>query len=724
MTGKKGRRVDYRLAALTLCSVLALAGYLATIDPAQQPETTQHSELTAADATANSQTTRFATARPLQTLSTITTGQGATAPHTPDAVGIDSTEASVNSDDARSKMSSDLLAHLDDGGGGDVRVIVQTRGDADDPRANLRSIRDWALERHESDDDVQLLEIIGAAVISVDSAELIELASRGDVTRVSLDAPIRPSSHNMPAVVTGADQVWSSDFPGGGFDGSGVTVAVIDSGIDDKHMDFKKGASVDRVDLIETVARDGYGHGTHVAGIVAGSGDSFNGNSGKKKNEEPLENPSRGIAPGCTILALRVLDEDGSGLTSTVIEAIEYAISQQQAQNIRVLNLSLGHPVFESYLSDPLTLACAAAVEAGIAVVASVGNNGSSDGNPAYGTVNSPANAPWVIGVGASKGNGTVSRSDDEVAAFSSRGPTPIDGIIKPDLVAPGYGIISTAPVECLITTEYDVVVANEDSGNKLFAQLNGTSMAAPMVSGTLALLFQANPSLNPNTAKAILMYTAEKMTEPDILTQGSGHLNTEGAVRLARAIRQDSDTLAPGEFWLDADSPEAASGMLAPFSTIDGEKVFFGSALTQGDTILWTYGVVLDPNAVWGNGTAWGDTILWTYNEPWFDPLMAYKLPAFGDTILWTYTSGEAILWADTILWTYTDFPDITPTDFTLPDTILWTYSELFNEWSAAMVDPLSISPNNERVAIFGEASNESYDFGGPGSWFFPESP
>ena len=176
---------------------------------------------------------------------------------------------------------------------------------------------------------------------------------------------------------------------------------------------------------------DDYGHGTHVAGIIAGSGYDSDGRR-------------TGVAPGAKLLGLKVLDGEGHGYVSDVIAAIDYAISVRSTYNVRVINLSVASGVFESYWHDPLTLAARRAVDAGIVVVAAAGNLGlDSNGRPQSGGITSPGNAPWVLTVGASSHQGTARRSDDIVGNFSSHGPTWIDFAAKPDIVAPGVGIES-----------------------------------------------------------------------------------------------------------------------------------------------------------------------------------------------------------------------------------------------------------------------------------------
>src|SRR5439155_5765044 len=176
------------------------------------------------------------------------------------------------------------------------------------------------------------------------------------------------------------------------------------------------------VDLVNDAPSpyDDYGHGTHVSGIIAGNGfDS----SGRRA----------GIAPGSQILVLKALDSLGRGRVSDVIAGLDYVVAHRVELGLRIVNLSVAAPVFESYTSDPLALAAWRVVQAGIVVVAAAGNGGrDAQGQTRYGTIASPGNAPWVVTVGASNHGGTSDRTDDTIASFSSRGPTPLDFAAKP----------------------------------------------------------------------------------------------------------------------------------------------------------------------------------------------------------------------------------------------------------------------------------------------------
>ena len=223
-----------------------------------------------------------------------------------------------------------------------------------------------------------------------------------------------------------------------GLDGAGIGIAVIDSGIA-YHDDLADASGPQRVDRFvdfvggQSTPYDDYGHGTHVAGIIAGNGYDSDGKR-------------TGIAPAARLIVLKALDGTGTGRISDVIAAIEYAIENRDALNIRVINLSIASAVYESYQTDPLTVAALHAVQAGIVVVAAAGNNGvSPEGFTRYGGITAPGNAPWVLTVGGSTHMGTTDRADDSVAPFSSRGPTAVDTAAKPDLVAPSVGIESLA---------------------------------------------------------------------------------------------------------------------------------------------------------------------------------------------------------------------------------------------------------------------------------------
>jgi serine protease AprX len=493
---------------------------------------------------------------------------------------------------------------------GRTRVIVQFRTDADPTVFSSSTSTGRRLGR-------------GAQVAEVDNRDLAALASDPRVDRVVYDRPVYAALERT-GLATGTAAA-RGEY---GVTGRGVGIAVIDSGIAGSHRDLAGSRHSRRVVHFQdfttpsssTHADDEYGHGTHVAGILAGSGLESDG-------------AHQGVAPSASLVGLKVLDADGRGHISDVIAAIDYAISLRSTFNIRVINLSVASGVFESYWLDPLTLAARRAIDAGIVVVASAGNLGlDASGNTQYGGITSPGNAPWVLTVGASSHQGTAKRSDDVVGSFSSSGPTWIDFAAKPDIVAPGVGIVSLADHRSTLYALFPELLVDgaKPSWSKPYISLSGTSMAAPVVAGTVALMLEANPSLTPNAVKAILQYTAQAASGVHPLTQGAGMLNTLGAIRLARFFA----------------SPAAGFG--EPGDFIEGEWVPWAQHLVWGNYRV-TGGVPLPGSSAWAVGTRWGalETTLGT-------PVVWGA--RFDDNIVWSTSSDENIVWstdsADNIVW------------------------------------------------------------------------
>jgi serine protease AprX len=510
----------------------------------------------------------------------------------------------------------------------DVRVITGHRG-----RAGRRLPREHA------------------QVADLDNHMLSALAADPRVTRVVLDRPVFPTLERTRAAV-GASLVREELK----MTGAGIGIAVIDSGVTAWHDDLDRhfaGRTGSRVvhfrDFtresnpgvwIPEVPSDPFGHGTHVAGTIAGSG--YHSHSARV-----------GTAPRSHLIGLQVLDGDGHGYVSNVIAAIDYAIAIRSAYNIRIINLSVGSGVLESYWHDPLTLAAKRAVEAGIVVVAAAGNLGqNAEGNVQFGGITSPGNAPWVLTVGASSHQGTARRQDDIVGAFSSRGPTWIDFAAKPDLVAPGVGIESLSdPHSALYAALPDYLIdGTRRSWYRPYLSLSGTSMAAPVVSGTVALMLEANPALTPNAVKAILQYTAQVRPVEHPLTQGAGLLNAAGAVRLARFFAAPMSGLGDMHDTIEGESIEWArhvfwgnhrisGGVLLPGSNAWAVHQVWGSPVTSaGEPVVW--GAAHDRNIVWS--TRGSDNIVWSTRG--------------SDNIVWSTGGTENIVWStrgsDNIVW------------------------------------------------------------------------
>jgi serine protease AprX len=372
------------------------------------------------------------------------------------------------------------------------------------------------------------LPSINAVVARLPESGLDVLADTPGVRAVSLDRPIHGTLDRTASAI-GAR--WVAENLG--LDGTGIGIATIDSGVTRAHDDLGPGRIVHFVDFVRfrTQPYDGYGHGTHVAGIIAGNGYHSDG-------------ARRGVAPGAHLVVLKALDENGEGYISNAIAALDYAVEHRAAYNIRAINLSVAAGVYESYKSDPLTQAAARAVEAGIVVVTAAGNLGrNARGLVQHGGITAPGNAPWVLTVGASTHNGTIDRRDDRVASFSSRGPGAIDRVAKPDLVAPGVGIESLAETgSTLFAARPDARLwGTVPAQAPAYLSLSGTSMAAPVVTGTVALVLEANPSLTPAQVKAVLKASSEPHPNEEAMAQGAGFLNAKAAVELARSFDQSA---------------------------------------------------------------------------------------------------------------------------------------------------------------------------------------
>jgi serine protease AprX len=511
------------------------------------------------------------------------------------------------------------------------------------------------------------LPIIDAHAAVVPNAVLALLAGSPLVSRISLDRRVFGSLERTGSTI-GINTLRERL----GYDGAGIGVAIIDSGVTSWHDDLSSasgGQRVDRfVDLVNarTTPYDDNGHGTHVAGIIAGNGfDSGHARSG--------------VAPGATLVAVKVLDHQGRGRISTVIAALDYVLRQRDALNIRVANLSVSAGVYESYHLDPLTLAAKRLVNAGVVVVAAAGNAGrDASGRTQYGSITSPGNAPWVLSVGASSHMGTTSRADDTMARFSSRGPTAFDYAAKPDLVAPGVGIESLSdPSSAFYTAKAPYLLSGTVATSYLpYLSLSGTSMAAPVVAGTAALMLEANPGLTPNAVKAILQYTSQADADYNRLTQGVGFLNALGAVELARSLADGSGyTPSSTDAWsrqLIWGNRLVRGGSLSAAANAWPADVTWGTTLAHGQDVEWgvldgttTPWGVLTPgtsrNVVWGTTCGGGDcAATWTIarggSAVTTNSEDTVVWGSSNDTVVWGSNGSDTVVWGsngdDTVVW------------------------------------------------------------------------
>lgn len=493
---------------------------------------------------------------------------------------------------------------------------------------------------------------LNARAYRVSPSALAELEADPNVLYVSLDRAVHSTAVSSPAPLldyhadaTNASAAWSE-----GLDGSGIGVAVIDSGIDDiPDLHGAKYGIVYSQDFVPSPVRyagDQYGHGSHVAGIIAGNGSRSTGWN--------YSYTFKGIAPGVRLINLRVLDQNGQGTDSQVIAAIDTAIRLKNIFNIRVINLSVGRGVFESYKFDPLCRAVEQAWANGIVVVVAAGNEGRNNslGTDGYGTITAPGNDPYVITVGAMNTMGTADRTDDVPTSYTSRGPTLGDHIVKPDVVAPGNRTISLYATNEVLARElpgnavpkYAFTKNSNDGRSDTYFYLSGTSMAAPMVSGAAALLLEKKPSMTPDQVKARIMKTAFKNLIPaavtvdpttgvtynlqaDIFTVGAGYLDIKAAL--------SSNDLVPA--WMGS--------AMSPTAALDrgGHVVLVpnGASLLGTTSAAWSAPSVFGQSVLWGTNLS-GLSILWG----------TYTLA--GQSILWgtNVDSAASILWGTSVLW------------------------------------------------------------------------
>jgi serine protease AprX len=379
------------------------------------------------------------------------------------------------------------------------------------------------------------LGAVGALTADVPAQALARLRRAPGVRAVTEDGKVRLTGEKWRAdgdqnsvlgiaESAGATTVWAkSDALGNKITGKGVGVALIDSGIAPV-TGLPSSKVINGPDLsFESQAPnlrylDTYGHGTHMAGIIAGR------DPGIKDTDLPRTSSFVGIAPDANLINMKVAATDGATDVSQVIAAIDWVVVHRNdpGLNIRVLNLSFGTDSTQDPRLDPLSHAVEAAWRNGIVVVVAAGNDGA-----AATRLSMPAANPYVIAVGAADPKGTSGRTDDTVADFSSRG----NATRQPDLVAAGKSVVSLRDPGSYIDAKYPSGLVAGDSTGRFFRG-SGTSQAAAVVSGAAALLLQQRPTLTPDQVKRLLTTTADPMPTADAFAAGSGQLNVGAASR------------------------------------------------------------------------------------------------------------------------------------------------------------------------------------------------
>jgi serine protease AprX len=442
--------------------------------------------------------------------------------------------------------------------------------------------------------DLHLINGLGARMTAHAAADI---ARQPAVRAVTLNAPVKPQALSPAQLRTayvqsaGVDKLWPAKI---GATGKGVGVAVIDTGVDGDLPDFRTSPSDATSRVIATAitnpdatsAADGYGHGTHVAGIIAGNGSV-------RPTGDALLGAYVGAAPDANIIAVKASDDTGAASVLDVINGVQFAVDHKDDYNIRVINLSLRATTAQSYLIDPLDAAVEEAWFHGIAVVAAAGNDGSSTGAVTY----APANDPYVITVGGVDDMGTKDLKDDQLPSWSSRGLTQ-DGLVKPEIMAPGAHIVATlAPGSRFAELCPQCVTDGE------YFRVGGTSMAAGVVSGIVADLLGAHPGWTPDQVKGALM-----ATDRPIKNVGVNEVAADKALVAKDGALVANVGLTPNSF-IDAATgsidPTRATWSRATWSTaVDGLRATWSRATWSCDCSTTTSTEVDPTRATWSRAT------------------------------------------------------------------------------------------------------------------------
>jgi serine protease AprX len=354
-------------------------------------------------------------------------------------------------------------------------------------------------------------------------SQIVALAGQKGILAITPDRKLVPSGQFSN------DQAWPQTAHVDDFwlgqSLSGVqlpAIAIVDSGVQSGRTDFG-GRVVKQVrltNLLPNSLGDGRGHGTLVAGLAAGSAGRY-----------------AGAAPTAPIVSLDVMDDNGMALTSDVIEAADWILQNKTAYNIRVANFSLQSSTPATFAYDPLNQAVEKLWFAGVVVVASAGNYG--DNGQLTTVAYAPGNDPFIITVGASDMNGTAwTAADDFAAPWSAFGYT-LDGFAKPDLGAPGRGLVGPVPATSTMAREHPERVTAPG-----YMWMSGTSFAAPIVSGAAALVLAHHPNWTPDQVKGALMLTAQPTAAGTAL--GVGEVNAKAATQVSNP---PNPNLALGQF-------------------------------------------------------------------------------------------------------------------------------------------------------------------------------
>jgi serine protease AprX len=444
-----------------------------------------------------------------------------------------------------------------------VEVVVQFRDQSTFAAGrNLLSDRGATVTR-----DLHVINGYGATMSAASAERLLDLPS---VANVVLNRAVQTSgmvdgTKTSFLESAGLDRLWKGRGIG---TGKGVTVAVVDTGIAGDHPDFRTSSTDGTSRVIATTVTnpdaetdvDTFGHGTHVAGLIAGDGND-------RPAGDPLRGKYVGSAPDANLVSVKVADEEGNSSLIDVIYGLQFVVDHKDELGIRVVNLSLTSATTESYKTDPLDAAVESAWLHGIVVVAAAGNKGEASDAVQY----APGNDPYAITVGGVDTMGTKRTGDDTLASWSSRGTTQ-DGFAKPEVVAPGAHIVGPFAAGSLFGELCPTCVTDGQ-----YFKIGGTSMAAAIVSGVVAGLLEEHPEWTPDQVKGALVNNLRRISGGT-----RGEVDAEKANRANRRDLVSNVGLTPNEL-IDSATGDIdytrASWSRASWSQVEGDRASWSRA-------------------------------------------------------------------------------------------------------------------------------------------------
>jgi serine protease AprX len=476
------------------------------------------------------------------------------------------------------------------------------------------------------------LAIINAVAVTLNDKQLAQLQEKIDIQvtqnhKVELSGGKKWGKRKWQPKSEVNDQIDANYLHSYGIYGGGVTIGFLDTGLDqlqgiskDLYGQDKFWGTYDAINNnISNFSNEESGHGTHVASI-AGNADY------------DVYGKVYGVAPNASLVGIKAFDAEGKATYADVIRGIDWALQVKDEINLRVLNMSFSGPARSYYWEDPLNQAVMKAWQAGIVVVASAGNSG-----PDPMTIGVPGNVPYIITVGAMTDNYTASdSSDDMVATFSAAGPT-IEGFVKPEIVAPGGHLTGLMAFDTQIAQEHPEF---HDGGR--YFEMSGTSQAAGVVSGVVALMLEYDPTLTPDEVKCRLMDSAHVAFNNDgelaysVFQQGAGMVNAFDA--------------------LVSTASACANQALDITQDLEGNEHFFGPSNINDDGNFYVEG--LGDEYIWklDEEDLSGDTLIWRMN--FAENVLDWRNTASTDTLIWRMNlETDTLIWrmsveADTLIW------------------------------------------------------------------------